>query len=137
MFKNIMNFKLEMVLVVLILAGCLILPGCSYEHKTAGDEIEALYWHEGERYTAVTIIADVVTRYNIPPYSGTYRTVTLYTDVAEGEKSWYKCEWDWEVWMGTDTDTAYCDIHIHNIDELGTADWNHGKFGSGSTTRID
>lgn len=132
MFNNIVNFSL------VAIAGLLMMVGCAEEHKTSGGEVEAVYWHEGSRYTAVTENADVITRHRIPPYHGVRASsVTLYTDVPEGEKSWYKCEWDWNAMSGADTDTAYCDIHIHNIDELGTADWNHGKFGSGSTTRID
>lgn len=131
MFDNTVNFLLFVGISILMLAGC------SYEDKTSGSEIEALYWHEGERYTAVTINADVVSRHHIPPYYDVYRSVTLYTDVEPDEKSWYECGWTWNPWSGTDTDTAYCDIHIHDLDELGTADWNHGKFGSGSTTRID
>ena len=131
MFTDTINFLL------FVCISAFMLTGCSYEDKKAGGEIEAVYWHEGERYTAVTINADIVTRHNIPPYYDAYRTVTLYTDVPPDEKSWYKCRWTRNMWTGTDADTAYCDIHIHNIDELGTADWNHGKFGSGSTTRID
>ena len=128
---KVINFTLA-----ILFTGFLV-TGCSYEHKTSGGEVEAIYWHEGERYTAMTNNADVITRHRIPPYHGVYSSVTLYTDVPADEKSWYKCEWDFRPLDGADTDTAYCDIHIHNLDELGTADWNHGKFGSGSTTRID
>ena len=131
MFNDTVNFLLTITFVMLTVVGC------SYEHMTSGGEIEAIYWHEHERYTAVTINADIVTQHRIPPYHGVFRTITLYTDVAPGEKSWYKCEWDFRPLDGADTDTAYCDIHIHNLDELGTADWNHGKFGSGATIRID
>ncbi len=115
-----------------------VVVGCEETHHTAGSEIDAIYWHEGTRYTAMTNNADVISTHRIPPFHPvTARSVNVYADVAEDESSWYECDWTRNNWTGTDTTTAYCDIHIHSIDELGTADWNHGKFGSGSTTRIE
>ena len=132
MFNNTVNFLLFVCISIIVLAGC------SYEDHTSGGEIEALYWHEGERYTAVTVNADVVSRQRIPPWGHAMdKNIRLYTDAEPSEKAWYKCEWTRNDWFGADLDTAFCGIHIHNLDELGTADWNHGKFGSGSTTRID
>ena len=132
MFNNTVNFLLFVCISIIVLAGC------SYEDHSAGGETDAIYWHEGLRYTAVIIDDGVVTRHGIPPWGyAMNKNIKVYTDAEPGEKSWYRCGWTWNPWTGTDLDTAYCNIHIHNLDELGTADWNHGKFGSGSTTRID
>jgi len=133
MFNETINFLLA------TLTAVFLITGCSPEDRTSGGEIEALYWHENNRYTAVTINADVVSNHRIPPWGKHARAknVTLFTDLGPEEKSWYKCNWSHSNWNGADMDTAYCEMHIHNLDELGTADWSHGKFGSGATTRID
>ena len=114
----------------------LTLVGYLYEDKKAGGEIDAIYWHEGVRYT-VSVIDDagLVSNYKIPPFAEHTGKVLLYTDAEDGEKAWYVCDWLFNNMTGSSD--GLCEIHIHNIDELGTADWNHGKFGSGSTTRID
>lgn len=104
-------------------------------HKTSGGEIDAIYWHEGRRYTAMTENAGLIEQHKIPPWGGYGGSVTLYKDVASDAKLWYKCEWDWNGLNGSSNEV--CEIHIHSLDDLGTADWDHGKFGSGSTTRID
>ncbi len=121
----------------IMIAVTILIVGCEVTEHTSGGEVEAIYWHEGERYTAVTENADVLEHHRIPPFAAGPGAVTLYKDAVPGEKSWYKCEWTRNNWTGADPDLSYCDIHIHSIDELGTGNWNHGKFGSGSTTRID
>lgn len=122
---------------IILLMMVTILVSCGGEPRSVEREVDAIYWHEGQRYTAKVEVADMIVDYSIPAWGlGRADSVTLYKDVAAGDKSWYKCEWMWNEFTGTDAD-AYCEIHIHSLDDLGTADWNHGKFGSGSTTRID
>lgn len=113
-----------------------ILAGCTDTAHHASGEIDALYWHEGTRYTARTIDdGGLVYTKRLPPF-GAYRgKVMLYTDVEPGKKSWYECNWMFNNFFGASD--GLCEIHIHDLNELGTADWNHGKFGTGSTTRID
>lgn len=109
---------------------------CEDVAKNSSGEIDAVYWHENDRYTVTTIDNDIVTRVKIPMWGHSKpSTIVLYTDVAPDAKSWYDCNWLWNNWTGGSD--GRCEIHIHSIDELGTADWNHGKFGTGSTTRID
>jgi len=122
--------------IVLVIVA--MLPSCAETEHSAGGEIDAIYWHEGLRYTVMVENAGVITKRRLPPWGHAMnKNIRLYTDAGPGEKAWYECEWSRNEWTGADLDTAYCDIHIHGLDELGTADWNHGKFGSGSTTRID
>jgi hypothetical protein len=110
-----------------------VLYGCGETEHYAEGEIDALYWHERNRYTVISIDEDGIARqYRIPRF--TVGEVNLHTNLDSTTKPWYKCEWVHNSWTGTE---GACDIYIHNLDELGTADWNHGKFGSGSTTRID
>lgn len=120
----------------ILLIMIVLLSGCSVPHSIER-EVDAIYWHEGQRYTAKVENANIIVDYRIPPFYGAKQgAVTLYKDVDVGNKSWYKCEWTHSTLYGINTD-AYCEIHIHSLEELGTAGWNHGKFGTGSTTRID
>jgi len=122
---------------IVLLLTTILLSSCSGEPRFVEREVDAIYWHEYQRYTAMTENAGMIEKHNIPPW-GTARAgaVKLYTDVDANTKAWYKCDYRWSNWVGANAD-ASCEIHIHNLDELGTADWNHGKFGSGPTTRID
>lgn len=61
--------------------------------------------------------------------------VKLFTDVPIDESSWYSCEYDLSKLHGCIN--AKCEIHINDIDQLRTGDWNHGKLGTGATTRIN
>ena len=130
--KNAISFIFVIGMVFFAIASC------EETSHSAGGEVDAIYWHEGLRYTIMVENDGVITTRRIPPWGHAMnKNIRLYTDAGPGEKAWYECEWTRNTWTGADLDTAYCDMHIHNIDELGTADWNHGKFGSGSTTRID
>lgn len=122
---------------ITIIGLALATAGCSDEARQSGGEVDAVYWHEGQRYTASVIDeGGLVTHKNIPPWRHAGRnTILLYTDVEPDAKSWYECDWMWNDFTGASG--GMCEIHIHNLDELGTKDWNHGKFGSGRTERID
>ena len=120
---------------ILILLPIFLLSACSVEDRSSGGDIDAIYWHENDRYTVLTIDNYKITKARIPPWAERGGTVELYNDVAPDESSWYKCAWTYNIWYGYDD--GYCEIHIQDLNELGTADWNHGKFGSGSTKRID
>ena len=120
---------------IIILLPIFILAACGMEDMSSGGDIDAIYWHENDRYTIMTINSDIVTKHRIPPWNGYGGTIELYQDVDPDNSSWYKCDWKYNSIVGFED--GYCEIHIHNLNELGTADWNHGKFGSGSTKRID
>jgi len=115
----------------------ILLVGCTDTPRSIEGEIDALYWHERDRYTIKTIENGLVSDVHIPPWGGhtINNAVEVFVDVEPHQKSWYKCNWTWNGWLGSDNE--YCELHIHDLNEIGTAGWNHGKFGSGSTTRID
>lgn len=115
------------------LAVVLLCAGCSGEGMHEKRSVEAIYWHEGDRYSAAIVNGDSVVMHRIPIYNK-YR-LTVAIDVKRGEKPWYECSWNFSQMWGATNST--CSIHIKSIDSLKTADWNHGKFGSGTTTRID
>jgi hypothetical protein len=120
--------KLLVVLLIALLCG-----GCSDTKMIEKSTAQAIYWHESDRYTAAIINNGVVEMRRIPTTG--YNNITLYTDLKDGELPWYKCEWLNNAFTGNHS--GKCEVHIKNIDSLMTADWNHGKFGSGTTTRIN
>ena len=121
---------------LLPIIALVILTGCSYTTNSAYHEVDAIYWHEGQRYTAKVVEEDgSITSYRIPSWGIPHpNSVKVYTDVGEGLKPWYNCVWKYNEFSGASD--AKCEIHLHGLDELGTGGWSHGKFGSGSTTRI-
>lgn len=60
---------------------------------------------------------------------------TVIADVLKGDGIWARNE------AVYDADKRSCDhhitIHIHSITDINAAGWNHGKFGSGTTTVVE
>lgn len=108
----------------------LILSACSGNKVllTEPTEIEAAYYHENNRFSVAVLNED-----------GKLRMVNLVrTSVFIEETTdhnWYECDYSYNTWTGKYI--GGCSIHLHSIDGLNTAGWNHGKFGRGDTTRID
>ena len=117
----------------LLLIITLLLTGCSNSISIEENTAEAIYWHESKRYSAAVVFGDVVEMRSLPIYHDT--KVILYIDVKSNDMPWYKCSHLHNEWVGYHN--GNCEIHIKSIDSLSTADWNHGKFGSGATTRIN
>ena len=112
---------------VFITLSILLLTGCdSWDHLyVEKTEIESVYYHELNTFSVAFLYESRLIMVNVPK-------ATILLD-ADG-KSWYECDYKRNSWNGNTI--GGCTIHIKNIDELSTADWNHGKFGSGSTKRI-
>jgi len=125
----------------LLLAICLtalLFVGCSDDAATIVEEseAEAIYWHENNRYTAAIVNGDEVAMHRIPFHPADWRdSVRVVLDVTDNNKPWYRCEWLHNGFSGNHG--GKCEIHLRDIDSLRTADWNHGKHGTGTTTRID
>ena len=84
--------------------------------------LDAIYMHEPTRYS---FIYTIDSESKIKTISG--KKVTFFTDVPTNKKPWIQqSQWDYSM-----------AIHLHSIDELNTAGWDHGKLGSGQTIRID
>lgn len=119
---------------LLAITGCLIIvSGCSsYTDMDEYNEVDAIYWHEGSRYSyAMNIDGEVIIE-RIPT---NHQKPRLFVDVNKNDKPWYRCKWRYSRNLGN-KDTL-CEIHIKSIDSLKTSGWNHGKFGSGQTIRIN
>jgi len=115
---------------------CLFLiTSCQYHKKIEQLEVDAIYWHEKQKYSAAIIIDNQIILKNITYGCGWNNPVKIYHDVPQNKKSWYKCEWLYNKSMGRKN--TQCEIHIHGLNSIKTAGWDHGKFGSGLTIRID
>ena len=113
------------VLVLLFSSACCVKTEEFVQQKT---EVEGVFWHEGCRYSVSILDGNQVRFVEMPKYV----TVTVICDVNKGEKQWY--EYSYEQGWGNPNGMVY--IHIHEEKDIRTGGWNHGKHGSGQTTRI-
>jgi len=121
-----MKAKYLWVLLPMVSAG-------GYDVVTEENTVEAIYWHEHNRYSAAILNGSTLDMHRIPYHH--IGSVTVFTDLESGKKPWYKCQWKENGFSGKHD--SNCEIHIKDVDSLRTADWNHGKFGTGTTSRID
>ncbi|MFA5313210.1 MAG: hypothetical protein WC375_07855 [Methanomassiliicoccales archaeon] len=117
-----------------LFALVLLSAGCSYNVKEQPKtEVAAVYWHEASRFSVAIEdgqnIKFVALPSDIP--------VTVTQDVLPGEKLWYEYREVLSDWSGPVRDESYVHIHVRNIDDLRTGEWNHGKFGRGETVRLE
>jgi hypothetical protein len=120
----------------LIIIGLSILSGCGNDvnFSTNKQDITAVYFHEHSRYSVATVINNNLIIKELPYKYGRV-PVTITTDISVNEQMWYKCEGSYNTW--TVVVTGGCEIHIRDTNDIDTGSWNHGKFGTGRTVRID
>jgi hypothetical protein len=98
----------------------------------------AIYYHEQNHYSiAVKTIGSTIQMIDLNRvYDDTLYTCnyTIIDDVKPNEIMYV----DYTATLN-DYLTSYVSytIHIRNIDDVSTSGWDHGKFGSGQTQRID
>jgi len=114
-----------------ILLLSLFVAGCSNvnEYKIPPTKVEAVYFHERGNYSVALRIGDEI---QIKPARAGRAPVRIVLDAED--HMWYECDATWDNFYGTST--GECVIHIRDVGDISTAGWNHGKFGSGNTTRI-
>jgi len=99
--------------------------------KIVGD---AVWFHESNRYSLSYEINGKL--YNKEASSPGIHLQVL-TDLKKGEKPYYEYKYYWSSIIGTiHKKEEYSRLHIHSIDNIKGAGWNHGKFGTGQTIRI-
>lgn len=96
-------------------------------------ELDAVYFHEKNRYSGMVVENGVVRTVTLPTYHEL--DYTVFTDVKPGERSWYEYRYLWSELSGVRE--GYLHIHIRAVDQIGTACWDHGKLGNGCTQRIN
>ena len=94
---------------------------------------DRIFLHETNHYSVFTVEEDKkVTVKSFRSYIP-YGKITLFCDVEKGDRMWAE-EWKNGNWVDATLDAA---IHIHSLDDLNGAGWNHGKFGNGMTVPIE
>ena len=99
-------------------------------------DVIAIYYHEGESYSVAIEKDNQISMFRLPTGSHTGIPLAIITDIKPDGTMWIECEYSWNHWHGEVIGKG-CEIHIRDIDDIGTAGWNHGKNGSGQTTRIN
>lgn len=127
-----LNFEaifLRFLLTLLVLA----IGSCTYKaHIKEPDTWElnvkpdAVFWHEGKSFSYMVQQGQTVSIRRV--WSGNAASSSVSLEFGE---PYIHCSY--KRWIST---YGQCTITIPNLDYLQTADWNHGKFGSGSTQRI-
>lgn len=117
---------------LLIPFAALLMVGCSdpVVHDYTRD-IVSVYYHERNDFSVGIMNGHKLTIKRLPVYAH----VDIFADADPEGSMWYECDYTYDRDYGEST--GGCSIHIHDVDDITGGGWNHGKFGSGSTTRID
>lgn len=121
--------------IIALLLLSLLLQGCSDKREHFKyDNIQAVYYHEGNSYSFAQLdTKSTNTEVKILQLGGFFTTVKIYADAAPSNSMWI--EGDLVEEGGGGHHYEY-EIHIHNVDDINTGGWDHGKFGRGTTTRL-
>jgi hypothetical protein len=117
------------ILPMLLLCSCS--PSSDENDVITYPNVKAVYFQEENRYSIAYREGNEI---KIIGLYGAYEYSTQILDDVPATNSMYVVGIKSPIFGGIQYSWK---IHIHNIDDINTASWNHGKRGSGSTTRID
>jgi hypothetical protein len=121
---------------ILLLGITALLSGCFSQEKpsstTSIHDIVAIWYHEGSSYSFTTVENNKLKNYGFG--NDTLCTTEVVLDLKPNEKPWATVTTH-HLTFG-ETRNSYI-IHAHSISDIQGAGWNHGKFGSGQTTRLE
>ena len=124
---------IKMITALLVL---ITLTACSdyFDYSVKKTNVEAVYWHERGRYSVAVKnhATGEITMKELPTSNADL--IKVIADVKNGEPWWYVCNYQYDRAWGSEM--GGCEIHIVDINSINTSDWNRGKFGTGSTTRV-
>jgi len=95
-------------------------------------EVDAVFMHLRNSYSFMIYNGDEIEHRILQRWDTT--KLKIVRDVSEGESLWY--EGHYRICPGGTKRFDDITIHLRSIDDLKTAGWNHGKFGSGTTRRV-
>lgn len=109
--------------------------GCNGKHIKEKGNCEAVFYHEYNRYSAAIKEGNNIYIKQFPwPI---FISVEIIQDVKKDESLWYETNYYDSEWIGYHGDeNSFIRIHIRSITDITGADWNHGKFGRGSTIKL-
>ena len=145
-WREVRQGMLGMLIVAALLAGLIIGLNYAFDCEVSGSsreeyvllEFTKVVMHTRGCYTVFHL------KDNRQYTEHTFSNARLIQDVPPGEPMYvnYKRKWvtGWRTGKEYDMGRVYDDpatIHIHDINELGGAGWDHGKAGRGHTTVIE
>ncbi|MDB4461374.1 hypothetical protein N9043_00325 [bacterium] len=114
----------------------MLVTGCNKDkHYDYVKPIESLYYHELGEYSYSTLKDGELKFYDLPrDRRSNNRGYTLkIIAVAKGlKKPYVKCKYSYK----SGYISGYCSVYVRGVNDIGTAGWTNGKFGSGTTTRV-
>lgn len=119
----------------------LLIAGCSFGQMTDEriDDVARVFWHEGHRYSILVETGDNTYRtVSLPHYPCAWGTgaVSVVSDVPTNEKMWVELRVERGSNFSADCFEKIA-IHVHSPKEVEGGGWNHGKFGTGTTSVIE
>ena len=112
----------------------LIFTGCGKpQERIEKYYFDHIYMHEMNLYSFSKIEGNEVKSFRASPYW--CQNTKVFQDLPKEEKMWVEVTTLYGDIYGERA--VKVEIHIHDANEIGTAGWNHGKFGSGQTTKIE
>lgn len=123
---------------ILLLLSLLLLTSCKTKLVENSGEAEALWFHEHNHYSVSITAGNTIFNKIIRGGAGFDKPdVRIIKDVSMGNPIRYEIRyWYNEFYGWTKKEDGYIRIHIRSIDDINGAGWNHGKFGKGTTSRV-
>ncbi len=119
-----------MALALALAAGC-----TKYSDPYRVENVTRVLMHEPSRYTLLTALPDGrIEQHTYGGYGLCYKPPDLYHDVPPDKPIWAELR---EANDGCTPCTYVASIHLHSVEEINGAGWNHGKFGNGQTTVVE
>jgi protein required for attachment to host cells len=109
----------------------LLVVGCVYAPPHVVDQFnfERLFMHVVRTFSVLVADGDKLKLYRIDPYDSE-PPITFIQDVPEGKSMWFKGERGNHYYYNME-------FHIHSVQDINGANWNHGKQGRGQTHVIE
>lgn len=119
--------------IIVAVAMALMFCGCKHTFVDERNDIVAVWKHEVGRYSITYKEGHELIDYNFNKDGrSVYPSFSIIADVPEDSNMWYEARYD----LNANMSTAKVFIHVRSIDDINGAGWNYGKFGRGSTERV-
>lgn len=117
---------------IIVISACIGIPyfTSKTEERNEKQDIVAVWKHEANHYSVTVKEGNTLMD---KAFYGNFSTIII-TDVPKDKSMWYEAHFKESSFSGGGYDSLK--IHIHSIDDINGGGWNHGKFGSGTTERV-
>jgi hypothetical protein len=123
---------------ILIIVLLMILVGCGKDgpdKEVIIKDVVRIFYHEEDKYTFMIQEEGSQEIISLTVYFRFYssnKRLHIITDVEPCQKMWVKYTSYYSRNLGEVTKNA--EIHIHSSQDISGGGWDHGKFGSGTTS---